>query len=120
MQAFANSAKQQAGMFKSSLKTAMKQSVIDVQSTSKKAGYVPVKKGDLRRSITHEVTVMADSVIGRVGSNKVYAAIQEFGGDTGRNKSVHIQGKFYLTRAVKDNEDKMKERFKKLVAIKRR
>lgn len=44
-----------------------------------------------------EVSVIAGGIMG--GRNIPYAAIQEFGGYAGRNRSVRIDGKHYMRRA---------------------
>lgn len=92
-------------------------SLLDVRTTVVKPGYVPKRTGTLARSITSAVSRSSNTVAGAVGTNVVYAAIHEFGGVTGRKKSVHIQPKRYLTRAVQDNESKIRDRFKRYLAI---
>lgn len=94
-------------------------SLLDIQTTAKTPGYVPVKTGTLKRSITHKVADLSSQIIGYIGSNLVYAAIQEYGGQAGRNKSVNIRPKYYLTRAINTNLDKIKKRFAALRIIKR-
>ena len=89
-------------------------SMLDIQTTAKKPGYVPYRTGNLKRSITSNVDVRksGDKIqIGTVGSNLVYARIQEYGGSTGRNHKTKIIGKFYLTRAISDNIEKLRRRF---------
>lgn len=50
-----------------------------------------VRSGDLRRSITGQMKVQGDKVIGVLGSDSIYAAIHEFGG------VIATSGKQYLT-----------------------
>lgn len=62
----------------------------------------PYKTGALANSIRVEengeyVEVIAGGSY--AGRNIPYAAIQEFGGNAGRNLSVHIKGKHYMERA---------------------
>lgn len=62
----------------------------------------PYKTGALSNSIRVEesgdfVEVIAGGSY--AGRNIPYAAIQEFGGYAGRNRSVHIKGKHYMERA---------------------
>lgn len=62
----------------------------------------PYKTGALANSIrvennADEVDVIAGGTY--AGRNIPYAAIQEFGGYAGRNRSVHITGKHYMERA---------------------
>jgi len=40
----------------------------------------PVLTGELARSITHETQSSGQSAVARIGTNKIYAPIQEFGG----------------------------------------
>lgn len=105
---------------------AVTDSVLLVQNTSKRAGYVPYKTGNLKRSITHNVDRQAKQVIGEVGTNLIYAPIQEFGGTIRargdylvfridghwvKTKSVRITGKRYLGRAVDDSKSRIQKRF---------
>lgn len=92
-------------------------SAIDVQTTAKRPGYVPVDTGTLKRSITHTTVKGNGEVTGYVGSNVVYARIHELGGTTGRGHKSVITPKRYLTRAVEDNQGKIAERFKQLALI---
>lgn len=92
-------------------------SVLDVQTTAKRPGYVPYQTGTLRRSITHKIEQVRDGVVGYVGTNVVYARIQEFGGVTGRNKSVNIKPKLFLTRAVKDNAENIRRKFDRFLKV---
>ena len=62
----------------------------------------PYKTGALSNSIRVEenagiVNIIAGGKMG--GKNIPYAAIQEFGGNAGRNRSAHITGKHYMERA---------------------
>jgi len=61
-----------------------------------KKGYWPGKilqvKGELAASITSKY----DENSAVVGTNKVYAAIHQFGSDAGRNKKVEIPARPYL------------------------
>ncbi len=91
--------------------------VLDIRNTAKSPGYVPVKKSDLKRSIASDTVRGDGQVTGYVGSNKDYARIHEFGGRAGIRGSVTITGKLYLTRAVRENQDKIKERFIKLITM---
>lgn len=101
------------------LKEAMFASVLQVHRTAVQPGYAPFQTGTLRRSITFTVEESQGRVWGAVGSNLVYAAIHEFGGRTGRNQSVQIQPKRYLGRAVEENRDFIRDRFRKLKVLKK-
>ena len=117
-------------------KASLAATMLDIQTTSKRPGYVPYKTGTLKRSITHDITERADKLIGTVGSNLVYARIQEYGGTIlpkkGKYlrfmvngswvavKQVTIKPKLYLTRAIKDNVPGLRKRLKALEIIKRK
>ena len=64
----------------------------------------PVLTGALRNSMK----VDAKSVNGRaeaeISVNVVYARIQEYGGQTGRNHAAHITGKHYLGDAIESEK----------------
>lgn len=94
-------------------------SLLDVRSTAVKPGYAPYKTGTLRRSITSLVNRSKEVIEGAVGTNVVYARIQEFGGKAGRNKGVTIQPKYYISRAVDENKEKIRDRFKQYLAVSR-
>lgn len=120
--------------FTDGAKVAMQDTLLNIQTTAKTSGYVPYKTGNLKRSITSEMDAQGTKIIGRIGSNLVYAGIQEFGGTikpkNGKYlkfkgsygwvsvKQVTIAGKFYITRAIKDNMGKFKARLEKLLLIK--
>lgn len=55
-------------------------------------------QGDLATSITSKY----DDNSAVVGTNKVYAAIHQFGGNTGRNKKVEIPARPYLKLTDED------------------
>lgn len=46
--------------------------------------------------LSSSFTVRADNDSATVGTNKIYAAIHNFGGDAGRNKAVKIPARQYL------------------------
>lgn len=56
-----------------------------------------ILSGQLRNSIHHTITGASVTV----GTNKIYAAIHQFGGDAGRNKSVKLPARPYMP--IKDN-----------------
>ena len=116
---FAKALKREGSELSKKLRASMVSSVMDVQTTAKKPGYVPYKTGSLRRSITSSVDISGSGILGTIGSNLDYAAIHEFGGRTGRNGSVYIQPSRYIQRAVEDNEDKIRERIRSAIAINR-
>lgn len=80
----------------------------------------PFKTGTLRRSLTFKINESEKQVEGIIGSNVVYARIQEFGGDTGRNRATKITGRHYLGSSISENRQYAKDRFLKIQAIKRK
>ncbi len=106
----------------SGVRMAAEDTLQDIKTTAKSPGYVPVRTGTLKRSITHKTEVAMSGgtmTIGSIGSNLEYAAIQEFGGQTGRNRSVFITGKLYLTRAINKNLASLKRRLAAIKLIKK-
>ncbi len=74
-----------------------------------KKGYWPgrilQKRGELAASITSKY----DENSAIVGTNKVYAAIHQFGGDAGRNKNVKMPARPYLKLQDKEVNKIMSE-----------
>lgn len=88
----------------------LQQSALEVQNKAKRLA--PFLTGNLRRSITHEVKPLS----AKIGTDVVYARIQEFGGRAGRNRKVRIppyKGRGYLRPALKESVNKIKEIFNK-------
>lgn len=104
-------------LFPEQVYVALTASVLDIRNDAIKNA--PKDTGTLARSIDWKVPRGSSSMIGYVGSNLVYAKIHEFGGQTGRNHSVTIQGKHYFERAIQANSAAAKERFRKLELLKR-
>ena len=107
---FAKEIQSEAGSLHKNLVGAMTTSALQIQTTAKKPGYAPIKTGNLRRSITHRVKTAGATISAIIGSNLIYAAIHEFGGQTGRNGSVNIRKKRYIQRAIEDNTNSIRER----------
>lgn len=59
---------------------------------------VPKDTRNLEKSITKEVITESGEVVGRIGTNVIYAAIQEFGG------VIKAKVKDYLTFQTKDGK----------------
>lgn len=68
----------------------------------------PFKRSHLRRSITARHRFLQSVV----GSNLVYARIQDLGGMAGRGLKSKIKGNKYLTKAFKAIEDKLEKYFR--------
>ena len=73
---------------------------------------VKTRTGRLRASFTHAQNfrvsqIGKDQVVGILGSNVVYARIQEFGGQTGGNKSVNIKPHYYLRNTMRGQTQKI-------------
>lgn len=71
------------------LNDGLEKSSLVVQNQAKKNS--PIARGDLRRSITKEIK----NLVATVGSNKIYARIQEFGG------TIRPKNKKYLHFQIK-------------------
>ena len=110
---------------KSALRKSLQQSSLFVQNDAKKLA--PHDTGQLRRSITHKVHGYDYA---EVGTNLVYAAIQEYGGTIKaknkpylrfktksgnwvRVKSVVIKAKKYMEGSYKKNINKVVKTFEK-------
>jgi len=68
----------------------------------KKKGHWPGRILQVRGELASSITSYYDSDSAIVGTNKVYAAIHQFGGDAGRGKKVKIPARPYL---VIDNKN---------------
>lgn len=62
----------------------------------RKKGYWPGRILQMRGELASSITSSYDSNSAIVGTNKVYAAIHQFGGKAGRNKKVKIPARPYL------------------------
>jgi len=69
-----------------------------------KKGYWPGKILQMRGDLAASITSKYDDNSAVVGTNKVYAAIHQFGGDAGRNKKVKISARPYLKFTVEDKK----------------
>ena len=65
--------------------------------------------GTLRRSITKTVDISSDRVLAQIGTNIKYAAIHEYGGMTGRNRSVKMPERPYLRPSVEEKRPRVLE-----------
>lgn len=74
---------------------------IESSRAKKQSGKTLVDTAQLSTSITYEAT--ASGV--EVGTNKIYGAIQHFGGETGRDKSVTLLARPYLVVQDEDLEE---------------
>ena len=74
-----------------------------IQIENKARINAPVKTGALRNSAKTIVRNTAHGAEAEIGFRGLsYARIQEFGGNAGRNRSVHITGKHYLEHAIEE------------------
>lgn len=74
---------------------------IESGRAKKQSGKTLVDTAQLSTSITYEAT--ASGV--EVGTNKIYGAIQHFGGETGKNKAVTLLARPYLVVQDEDLEE---------------
>lgn len=61
-----------------------------------KKGYWPGKILQMRGDLASSITSKYNDNSAVVGTNKIYAAIHQFGGDAGKNKKVKIPARPYL------------------------
>jgi len=66
---------------------------------------VAVDTGRLRASITHEIEITKNEVVGRIGTNVDYAIVQEYG-------SSKMAAHPYLRPSLRKNLGKIKALFK--------
>lgn len=69
-----------------------------------KKGYWPGRILQVRGELAASITSKYDNNSAVVGTNKVYAAIHQLGGNAGRNKKVEIPARPYLKLGEKEFE----------------
>ncbi|OGI31331.1 MAG: phage virion morphogenesis protein [Candidatus Melainabacteria bacterium RIFOXYA12_FULL_32_12] len=69
-----------------------------------KKGYWPGKILQMRGELAASITSKYDDNSATVGTNKVYAAIHQFGGNAGKNKKVKILARPYLKIGNKESD----------------
>lgn len=74
-----------------------------------KKGYYPGKILTMRGELAASITSNYDDNSAVVGTNKVYAAIHQFGGEAGRGKKVEIPARPYLKLGDKENAEIINE-----------
>ena len=67
-----------------------------------KKGYYPGRILQMRGELAASITSKSDENSAIVGTNKVYAAIHQFGGKAGRDKKAEIPARPYLKLGEKD------------------
>jgi len=67
-----------------------------------KKGYWPGRILQMQGNLAASITSKYDENSAVVGTNKVYAAIHQFGGEAGRNKKVKIPARPYLKLTNED------------------
>jgi len=75
---------------------------VTIKQRSKK-GYWPGRILQVRGDLASSITSKYDNNSAVVGTNKIYAAIHQFGGDAGRNKKVKIPARPYLKISEKES-----------------
>ena len=74
-----------------------------------KKGYWPGKILQMRGELAASITSNYDENSATVGTNKVYAAIHQFGGEAGKNKKVKIPARPYLKLGDQEKSQIFKE-----------
>lgn len=90
------------------------QSALEVMDQAKILA--PYKSGNLRRSITKAILPSSNGLAQAVGTDVVYAAIHEFGGMAGRNRSVRIPARPYFRPAIAQKQSTIKSIFERNIA----
>ena len=80
------------------------------KTARKKTGHYPGQMLQVSGQLALSISTHYDDTSAVIGSNKVYAAIQQLGGQNGKNKKVNIPARPYL----KLSEDDYKELFKNI------
>lgn len=75
----------------------------------KKKGYWPGRILQRRGELATSTTSKYDENSALVGTNKVYAAIHQFGGNAGRGKKVKIPARPFLMLGEKENTEIIQE-----------
>ena len=75
----------------------------------KKKGHWPGRILQVRGELASSITSYYDSDSAVVGTNKVYAAIHQFGGDAGRGKKAKIPARPYLSLTTNDEKQIINE-----------
>jgi len=70
-----------------------------------KKGYWPGRILQMRGELAASITSKYDKNSAIVGTNKVYAAIHQFGGDAGKGGKANIHARPYLTLGEKENKE---------------
>ena len=66
------------------------------KNCKKKTGHYPGQILQVSGQLALSITTQYDNNSAIIGSNKVYAAIQQLGGNAGKNKKVNIPARPYL------------------------
>lgn len=72
------------------------------KTARRKTGHYPGQILQVSGQLAMSITTQYDDTSAVIGSNKVYAAIQQLGGQAGRNKKVNIPARPYLNLSEDD------------------
>ena len=72
------------------------------KTARKKTGHYPGQILQVSGQLALSITTQYDNNSAIIGSNKVYAAIQQLGGNAGKNKKVNIPARPYLNLSEDD------------------
>ena len=70
-----------------------------------KKGYYPGKILQMRGELASSITSNYDENSAVIGTNKIYAAIHQFGGKTGKGKKAEIPARPFLKLTDKENQE---------------
>lgn len=118
---------------KEGMRVAMESSLMEVHGKSVQNS--PFKTGNLRRSLQWKSEVGTNKIVGAVGTNLIYARMQEFGGTIVAKsakflvfkgsrgwasvKKVVVPAKHFLGKAITDSRESIRQRFSRIQAIKK-
>ena len=79
------------------------------KTARKKRGYYPGKMLQVSGQLALSITTQYDNESATTSSNKVYAVIQQLGGQAGKNQKIKIPARPYLNLVEEDYEKIMKK-----------
>ena len=79
------------------------------KTARRKTGHYPGQILQVSGQLALSITTQYDDTSAIIGSNKVYAAIQQLGGQAGKNKKVNIPTRPYLNISEDDYKDIFKQ-----------
>lgn len=79
------------------------------KTARKKTGHYPGQILQVSGQLALSITTQYDDESAVIGSNKIYAAIQQLGGQAGRNKKITLPARPYLSFEEEDLKEILEE-----------